>query len=68
MNEKKTFGFCECGGSLLPAWFTEEEYATKGGIRWKTGRYRRACSHLECDACHRKVCVYDTFDGPWQTR
>lgn len=67
MDDKKAFGTCECGGALFPVWFKEEEYESARGTMRKTGRYRQACSHLECSICFRKVCVDDSFDGPWQT-
>lgn len=40
------FGVCDCGGSLIPVWFTEEETKVANGTMYKTGRVRRACSHL----------------------
>lgn len=52
------FGVCDCGGSLIPVWFAEEETKVANGTMYKTGRVRRACSHL----------VDDTFDGPWHNR
>lgn len=45
------FGVCDCGGSLIPVWFTEEETKVANGIMYKTGRVRRACSHLVCEDC-----------------
>lgn len=62
------YGTChKCGNPLEPVWFQEEEYR-KGtiGTLIKTGRTRTACSHLECPRCFTKVCVDDTFDGPWR--
>lgn len=63
------YGQCECGGDLFPVWFTEyeEEEITADGIGFKikTGRTRRACSHLVCEMCLRNYCVDDSFDGPW---
>lgn len=62
---KSDFGICDCGGKLYPVYFTEEEYEIHDGIRIKTGRKRRAVSHLVCDYCLKNFCVDDTFDGPW---
>lgn len=56
------YGECECGAPLEPVWFIEHE--RKRGI--KTGRKRRACSHLTCSYCTRKYPVDDTFDSPWK--
>lgn len=62
------FGVCDCGGSLIPVWFTEEETKVANGIMYKTGRVRRVCSHLVCEDCLKNFCVDDTFDGPWHNR
>ena len=62
------FGVCDCGGSLIPVWFTEEETKVANGIMYKTGRVRRACSHLVCEDCLKNFCVDDTIDGPWHNR
>ena len=60
------YGLCECGGSLIPAWFTEEGYkVTQDGHQYRTGRKRRAVSHLVCEACLKNFCVDDSFDGAW---
>lgn len=61
------YGVCEkCGADMQPVWFTEEEYkVTNDGIMCRTGRERRAVSHLECPCCFTKACVDDTFDGAW---
>lgn len=60
------YGNCErCGAALEPVFFTEEETKTVYGSLIKTGRTRKACSHLECPVCGKKECVDDTFDGPW---
>lgn len=60
------YGQCEqCGADLKPIWFTEEEYQIIGGISIKTGRKRRACSHLVCPDCLKNYCVDDSFDGPY---
>ena len=47
---------------------TEEETKVANGIMYKTGRVRRACSHLVCEDCLKNFCVDDTFDGPWHNR
>lgn len=54
------FGVCDCGGSLIPVWFTEEETKVANGIMYKTGRV--------CEDCLKNFCVDDTFDGPWHNR
>ena len=56
---------CECGGQFMPVWFTELETKVVAGSLIRTGRRRRAVSHLECDSCFNKLCVDDSFDGPW---
>jgi len=59
----ETYGVCvKCGTPLVPEWFTDKEYNSRG---YPTGRVRRAVSHLECPKCWLKECVDDTFDGPW---
>ena len=64
-NENK-YGTCErCGGTLTPVFFTEYEEKVVYGCRYRTGRYRRAVSHLTCDDCCKNYCVDDSFDGPW---
>lgn len=62
---KEEYGYCECGGRLFPVWFTDEEYSIVKGIMFRTGRKRRACSHLVCESCLKNHCVDDSFDGPW---
>ena len=61
------YGECErCGGELKPVWFIEEEYkTTNDGHKYRTGRKRRAVSHLTCDNCLKNYCVDDSFDGAW---
>lgn len=60
------YGVCECGASLEPEFFTEEEEkVTPEGWKYKTGRKRRAVSHLFCPCCLKNYCVDDSFDGPW---
>jgi len=62
------FGTCpHCGYALEPVYFTEEEYQTTSfGVRYKTGRTRRAVDYLVCEVCGKKQCVDDSFDGPWR--
>ena len=61
MNDSK-YGYCViCGYNLYPVWFTEYEAIEN----IKTGRYRKACSHLECINCWHKEAVDDTFDDSW---
>lgn len=62
------YGVCNvCGGSLEPIWFIEEEYkVTSFGSKYRTGRTRRAVSHLTCSDCLKNFPVDDTFDGPWR--
>jgi hypothetical protein len=50
-----------CGKPMSKIWFTESEYSK--GI--KTGRTRRAVSHLLCDSCGKEEIVDDSFDTPW---
>ena len=68
MSTKVAFyGVCaQCYGDLEPVWFTEEEYkVTLDGYKYRTGRVRRAVSHLVCENCLKNYCVDDSFDGPW---
>lgn len=62
---KNVYGECVCGNELSPVWFTEYETEKIGGYSYKTGRKRRACSHLICENCGKEYCVDDTFDGEW---
>jgi hypothetical protein len=64
-KEEYRYGTCECGAPLSPVWFIEEEHKVICGEYIKTGRKRRACSHLECEYCGRRYPVDDTFDGGW---
>lgn len=56
---------CECGTSLEPIWFIEEEHKVEYGCMYKTGRKRRAVDYLICPYCLHKECVDDSFDGDW---
>lgn len=57
----------KCGSIMIPIWFTEEEVKHANGYYpYKTGRKRRAVSHLECPYCFTKECVDDSFDQPWR--
>jgi len=65
--KNRDYGECDCGGRLFPVWFLdEEEVVTREGWRYKTGRVRRAVSHLVCECCLANHCVDDSFDGPWK--
>ena len=66
MDDK--YGICpECGHSLRPVWFIEEEYKTTSfGAMYRTGRTRWAVDYLICDVCFKKQCVDDSFDGLWR--
>lgn len=60
------YGKCPiCNTEFEPVFFIEYEYETIKGNLFKTGRKRRAVSHLECPHCFHKECVDDTFDGAW---
>lgn len=52
-----------CGFTLKPVWFLEKELDNHGIL---TGRTRKACSCLLCDACGHKETVDDTFDEPYK--
>ncbi len=67
LMEENKYGYCtRCGAELRPIWFTDEEYKMENGRKWKTGRTRTACSHLECTVCFKNYAVDDTFDSPWK--
>lgn len=60
------FGNCPyCGGKLHPVWFTDEETQVIHGSLIKTGRKRRAISHLVCEDCFRNQIIDDSYDGNW---
>lgn len=59
------YGNCECGRSLRPMWFTEEETKVESGRMYYTGRERKAVSSLSCDHCLKNYPVDDSFDGEW---
>ncbi|GCD11681.1 hypothetical protein [Clostridium tagluense] len=60
------FGTCSiCGSNLVLVWFIEEETKIINGVMYKTGKKRKACSHLECTTCFKNVCIDDSFDGNW---
>lgn len=60
------FGSCSyCGGELKPVWFIDEETVVEHGIMYKTGRKRRAISHLVCENCLKREVIDDSFDGDW---
>lgn len=52
------YGECSCGYPLYPVWFEEpEEKIYKDGSKLKTGRYRKAVSHLICEYCGKNYCI-----------
>lgn len=64
---KSKYGNCsECGSSLIPVWFIEEEYIIRDGIMYETGRTRKAVDYLFCPNCLNEECVDESFDGPWR--
>lgn len=62
---KSIYGKCSCGHELEPVYFEEEEYVVNSGRMTKTGRVRKAVSHLICESCGKSHCVDDTFDRSW---
>lgn len=56
----------QCGSKMLPIWFIEEEERKLNGDTYKTGRKRKAVSHLECPNCFMRETVDDSFDEPWR--
>lgn len=66
MRDNTYYGSCErCNTPLAPVRFREEEVDWSSGHPRKTGRTRKACSHLVCPKCLSNFCVDDSFDGPW---
>lgn len=63
--DNNRYGQCDCGGTLYPVFFTEEETVIQHGAMYRTGRKRCAISYLVCEECLRNYPVDDTFDGPW---
>lgn len=63
--DNNRYGQCDCGGTLYPVFFTEEETVIQHGAMYRIGRKRCAVSHLVCEECLRNYPVDDTFDGPW---
>ena len=60
------YGKCkDCNIDLEPVWFEEEEYKIEYGRKYRTGRKRKAVSHLICPYCMKKYVVDDSFDGNW---
>lgn len=55
-----------CFKDMTPIMVKEEEIGTTQGFPYKTGRYRKACSRLECKHCgyiaHTGI---EIFNGPW---
>lgn len=54
----------KCKSIMIPIWFTEEEEKIINGCRYRTGRKRRALSHLECPCCFHKEAVDGSFNEP----
>ena len=68
-GDTNPFGICgTCGCELEPSYFVEEEEIIQHGVRFKTGRVRRAVDCLVCPNCFRTACVDDSFDGPWMDK
>ncbi len=60
------YGTCDkCGTNLNAIWFIEYESKLVGNSWIKTGRQRRAVSHLCCPECLTNYCVDGSFDGDW---
>ena len=56
-----------CGEKMTPIMFLEEEWSPDG--HYRTGRVRRACSHLEGEYCGNKECVDGDFlAGVWASK
>ena len=65
MAVHSVYGVCKrCDFPFVPVHFIEEE---RDKQHMKTGRVRRAVSHLLCESCGKQECVDDTFDGQWFT-
>lgn len=52
----------ECGIKLIPIIFIDYEYDNN---MIKTGRKRKAISHLTCPQCLKNYTVDDSFDENW---
>lgn len=65
---KEDMPICNCGETMLPIWFIEEEYKVNSitGGMYRTGRKRRNVSHFECPQCFNKECVDDSFAEPYR--
>ena len=65
MATSSIYGVCKrCDFPFSPVHFLDEE---RDKYNRKTGRVRRAVSHLVCECCGKQECVDDTFDGPFFT-
>ena len=65
-TNKVDYGYCDdCRVPLEPVFFIEEETKIEHGVMFKTGRKRRAVSHLTCLSCLKNFCVDDSFDSIW---
>ena len=64
-REDAKYGYCEdCGVPLSANLFTDIEFYPKTAT--PTGRTRLAVNYLYCPKCLKKLCVDDSFDGPWR--
>lgn len=57
-----------CGGRIRPVMFEEEEEVLDKHTHsyYRTGRKRRACSHMECPDCfHKEAVDGDFLAGEW---
>ena len=62
------FGSCsDCGSSLVPIYFEQEEerFDHHFGLYIKTGRKRTAVDVLVCPSCLKEECVDDSLDVEW---
>lgn len=66
MKEIDNIVCTKCGCKMKPVYFIEEEYTCQNGCLFKTGRKRKAVSHLVCENCLTNECVDDSFDEPWR--
>ena len=64
------YGRCECGVSLEPVFFIQEEIKENYSpyYQYKTGRARKAIDVLVCPYCLREYCIDDSLDGPWMDK
>ncbi len=60
---------CKCGYGMAMVHYIEQEEVqhSRGGPYYKTGRVRRAVSHLLCEYCGHQEAVDGSLDGPYYT-